>query len=174
MVGPVARLHPKIKGVTGSQAAGASIVSFNASAYESYGKSQSFNAPVSEEAAFQYGAALNSLLTGPRSQKHRIRIGDTTTVFWTEKPTLIEDLFADLFSGGSQAVEEIQDVTRRVQIQQLLEAVRSGGRYVEQGNRRPHFTFSVWRQMRPVFPSDSSTALRFRNSSRSYTTTTRA
>jgi len=139
IVGPVARLHPKIKGVTGSQAAGASIVSFNASAYESYGKSQSFNAPVSEEAAFQYGAALNSLLTGPRSQKHRIRIGDTTTVFWTEKPTIIEDLFADLFSSGSQAVEEIQDVTRRVQIQQLLEAVRSGGRYEEQGESQTPF-----------------------------------
>lgn len=139
IVGPVARLHPKIKGVTGSQAAGASIVSFNANAFESYGKSQSFNAPVSEEAAFQYGAALNSLLTGPRSKKHRIRIGDTTTVFWTEKPTLIEDLFADLFSGGSQSVEEILDVTLRAQIQQLLEAVRSGGRYEGQGESQTPF-----------------------------------
>jgi len=139
IVGPVARLHPKIKGVTGSQAAGASIVSFNASAYESYGKSQSFNAPVSEEAAFQYGTALNSLLTGPKSKKHRIRIGDTTTVFWTEKPTIIEDLFADLFSGGSQAAEETQDTTRRTQLQQLLEAVRSGGRYEEHGESQTPF-----------------------------------
>ncbi len=139
VVGPVARLHPKIKGVTGSQAAGASIVSFNATAYESYGKSQSFNAPVSEKAAFQYGTALNSLLTGPRSKKHRIRIGDTTTVFWTEKPTVIEDLFADLFSGGSQAVEETHDVTRRAQLQQLLEAVRSGGRYEEHGESQTPF-----------------------------------
>jgi CRISPR-associated protein Csd1 len=138
-VGPVARLHPKIKGVTGSQAAGASIVSFNASAYESYGKSQSFNAPVSEEAAFQYGTALNSLLTGPKSKKHRIRIGDTTTVFWTEKPTNVEDLFADLFSGGSQVVEEVQDTTRRAQIQQLLEAIRSGSRYEEQGKSETPF-----------------------------------
>lgn len=138
-VGPVARLHPKIKGVTGSQAAGASIVSFNANAYESYGKSQSFNAPVNEQAAFQYGTALNSLLTGPRSKRHRIRIGDTTTVFWTERPTVIEDLFADLFSGGSQGTEEIQDATRRAQIQHLLEAVRSGDRYGEHGETQTPF-----------------------------------
>ena len=43
----IARLHePKIKGVGGAQSSGALLVSFNASAYESYGKSQSYNAPV--------------------------------------------------------------------------------------------------------------------------------
>ena len=130
---PIARLHPKIKGVTGAQAAGASIVSFNANAYESYGKAQSYNAPVSEAAAFRYGTALNSLLTGPKSQKHRIRIGDTTTVFWTEKPSIVEDCFADIFSGGYQATEEVQDETKRGQLQRVLEAIRSGGKYQELG-----------------------------------------
>jgi len=131
--GPIARLHPKIKGVTGSQAAGASLVSFNANAYESYGKTQSYNAPVSESAAFQYGTALNSLLTGPQSAKHRIRIGDTTTVIWTDKPSLVEDCLADIFGSGSQAAEEIQDIGKREQIKRLLEAVRSGGRYQDLG-----------------------------------------
>ncbi|MCX8496600.1 MAG: type I-C CRISPR-associated protein Cas8c/Csd1 [Akkermansiaceae bacterium] len=130
---PIARLHPKIKGVTGAQAAGASIVSFNANAYESYGKAQSYNAPVSEAAAFRYGTALNSLLAGPKSSKHRIRIGDTTTVFWTEKPSIVEDCFADIFSGGSQATEEVQDETKRGQLQRVLEAIRSGGEYQELG-----------------------------------------
>ena len=130
---PIARLHPKIKGVTGAQAAGASIVSFNANAYESYGKAQSYNAPVSEAAAFRYGTALNSILTGPKSQKHRIRIGDTTTVFWTEKPSIVEDCFANIFAGGSQATEEVQDETKRGQIQRVLEAIRSGGKYQELG-----------------------------------------
>jgi CRISPR-associated protein Csd1 len=132
-VAPIARLHPKIKGVVGAQAAGASLVSFNATAYESYGKSQSYNAPVSEKAAFQYGTALNSLLTGPQSRKHRIRIGDTSTVFWTEKQTLFEDCLADIFSSGSQGAEEIQDINKRAQIQRLLEAVRSGGNHQEFG-----------------------------------------
>ena len=130
---PIARLHPKIKGVTGAQAAGASIVSFNANAYESYGKAQSYNAPVSEAAAFRYGTALNSILTGPKSQKHRIRIGDTTTVFWTEKPSIVEDCFASIFAGGSQSAEEVQDETKRGQLQRVLEAIRSGGRYQELG-----------------------------------------
>ncbi|QJE95728.1 type I-C CRISPR-associated protein Cas8c/Csd1 [Luteolibacter luteus] len=133
-VGPVARLHPKIKGVTGAQSSGASLVSFNASAYESYGKEQSYNSPVGEDAAFRYGTALNSLLTGPKSSKHRIRIGDTTTVFWTEKPTAMEDCFAGLISSGSQAVEEAQDEIQRERITRLLEAVRSGGHFQEFGD----------------------------------------
>lgn len=138
-VAPIARLHPKIKGVVGAQAAGASLVSFNANAYESYGKSQSYNAPVSEAAAFQYGTALNSLLTGPQSRKHRIRIGDTSTVFWTEKRTLVEDHLAAIFSSGSQAIEEVQDITQRAQIQRLLEAVRSGGNFQEFGEANTPF-----------------------------------
>ncbi len=143
----IARLHPKIKGVTGSQAAGASIVSFNATAYESYLNYPPYGppgpqgkvSPVSEDAAFQYGTALNSLLTGPQSKKHRIRIGDTTTVFWTENRTVVEDCFADIFSGGSQAIEEVQDITKREQIKLLLEAIRSGGRYQEHGESNTPF-----------------------------------
>ena len=130
---PIARLHPKIKSVTGAQSSGASLVSFNASAYESYGKSQSYNAPVSETAAFRYGTALNSLLAGPKSNKHRIRIGDTTTVFWTDQPSDLEDCFAEIFSEGSQGMVEVQDETKRTQIQRLLEAIRAGTYYQEFG-----------------------------------------
>ncbi len=86
----IARLHPKIKGVMGAQAAGASLVSFNDSAYESYGKEQSYNSPVGEDAAFRYGTALNALLNSPQAAKHRIRIGDTTCVFWTDKKTVFK------------------------------------------------------------------------------------
>ena len=46
---PIARLHPAIKGVWGARSGGASIVSFNKDAFCSYGKTQSYNAPVSEE-----------------------------------------------------------------------------------------------------------------------------
>lgn len=136
---PIARLHPKIKGVTGSQSAGASLVSFNAKAYESYGKEQSFNAPVSKESAFQYGTALNSLLMGPKSVKHRIRIGDTTTVFWTDRPCIIEDCIAELFSGGSNAEGQSQDVGTREQVKQLLDAIRSGDGYKDLGDPLTHF-----------------------------------
>lgn len=95
--GPIARLHPNIKGVTGAQSSGASIISFNLKSSESYGKEQGLNAPVSEKAAFAYTTALNYLL---KSEKHRIRIGDTTTVFWAEKTScsLEEDLLSGLIN----------------------------------------------------------------------------
>lgn len=97
----IARLHPKIKGIAGAQSGGAPLVSFNEPAYESYGKEQSYNSPVGEDAAFRYGTALNSLLNGPQSPKHRIRIGDTTCVFWTDKKTNLEDWFRDGDGGLS-------------------------------------------------------------------------
>jgi CRISPR-associated protein Csd1 len=124
---PIARLHPKIKSVTGAQSAGASLVSFNAPAYESYGKDQSFNAPVSKKAAFQYGTALNSLLNGPKSSKHRIRIGETTCVFWTDQPSIVEDVFGIFASEGSNAPTQAQDEDTRSKLETLLKAIRLGG-----------------------------------------------
>ena len=41
----IARIHRGIKGVPGAQSSGAALVSFNATAFESYGKEQSYNAP---------------------------------------------------------------------------------------------------------------------------------
>ncbi|MFV0338251.1 MAG: type I-C CRISPR-associated protein Cas8c/Csd1 [Chthoniobacterales bacterium] len=124
---PIARLHPKIKSVAGAQSSGASLVSFNAPAYESYGKDQSFNAPVSEKAAFQYGTALNSLLNGPKSAKHRIRIGDTTCVFWTDQKSVFEDAFGLLATEGSNAPAQVQDQNLRSKIEILLKQIRLGG-----------------------------------------------
>lgn len=74
-------VHPFIKGVYGAQSSGASIVSFNAPAFCSYGKEQSLNAPVGKYAAFAYTSALNYLLSD-RDNVHRI--GDTSVVCWAE------------------------------------------------------------------------------------------
>jgi CRISPR-associated protein Csd1 len=76
----IARLHPAIKGVWGAQTAGANIVSFNLAAFSSYGKEQSYNAPVGERAAFAYTTALNHLLRKGSTQ--RMQVGDASTVFW--------------------------------------------------------------------------------------------
>lgn len=83
-VAPIARLHPPIKGVYGAQSSGASLVSFNARAFESYGHEgeQGRNAPVSEYAAKAYAMALNYLLADPR---HHMRLGDMTVVYWSER-----------------------------------------------------------------------------------------
>lgn len=73
--------HPAIKGVADAQSSGAALVSFNASAFCSYGKEQNYNAPVGKYAAFAYTSALNYLLSD-RENVHRI--GDTTVVCWAE------------------------------------------------------------------------------------------
>ncbi len=93
--GMIAKLHPSIKGVVGAQSSGASLVSFNASAFESFGRDggQGSNAPVSERAAFAYGAALNYLIA---DGKHHMRLGDMTVVFWAEDA---EPIYAQLFAG---------------------------------------------------------------------------
>ncbi len=100
--GPVALLHPSIKGVRGAQSSGASIVSFNDDAYVSYGKKQSYNAPVSVNTTFAYTTALNYLLSNP---KNRIKIGDTTVVFWAEREPE-ENLIAAFFDPPEEPKEQ--------------------------------------------------------------------
>ncbi|MCD8366763.1 MAG: type I-C CRISPR-associated protein Cas8c/Csd1 [Clostridiales bacterium] len=80
-VSPIAKLHPSIKGVRGASTMGASLVSFNAPAFESYGHTQGGNAPVGEYAAFAYTTALNALLA---DNEHCQVIGDTTVVCWAQ------------------------------------------------------------------------------------------
>ena len=93
-VGPIARLHPSIKGVMGAQSSGAALISFNLDAFTSHGKEQGANAPVSESAAFAYSTALNALLTpsgvsekGRATYSNRVMLGETTVVFWAEHGT---------------------------------------------------------------------------------------
>ncbi len=105
---PVARLHPSIKGVQGAQSSGASLVSFNAPAFESYGHEQTdgtgqgLNSPVSEDAAFRYGAVLNRLIA---DRQHVQYIGDTAVVYWAEDAEpLCQDVFSCAMFGGASEV----------------------------------------------------------------------
>lgn len=138
-VGPIAILHPKIKGVKDAQPSGAALVSFNNSSFESYGKKkeQGLNSPISETAAHQYTSALNSLLTGPQRHKHRFTLADSTLVFWTEEKTPAEDILADIFSTPPK--EESQDASKLDSIKKLLEAIRLGVTPAEFGNNQTPF-----------------------------------
>lgn len=91
---PIERLHAPIKGVWGAQTSGANIVSFNARAFESYGKTQrqGENAPVSKAAAFAYTTALNHLLR--KDSPQRMQVGDASTVFWAEQDHELETALA--------------------------------------------------------------------------------
>ena len=115
---PVERLHPKVKGVRGTQSSGAAIVSFNLDAFESFGKGQGANAPVSARAAFAYTSALNKLLE--RDSRQRVQIGDATTVFWAEAAaddraaTEAKNLFAMLADGPRTDEEETAAVADKI------------------------------------------------------------
>lgn len=78
----LARIHTSTKGVMGANATGGTLVGFNLDSSRSYGKEQSYNAPVNEAMMFKYTTALNELLS---NNSNRLVIGDTTCAFWTEK-----------------------------------------------------------------------------------------
>jgi CRISPR-associated protein Csd1 len=112
------RLHTAIKGVWGAQTSGANIVSFNLDAFNSFGKTQGANAPVSVSAAFAYTTALNYLLA--KDSSRRVQVGDASTVFWAQGQDDVEDVFAQVFG-------ELGDPDARgEQVKALYEAVHSG------------------------------------------------
>ncbi|MBW8828987.1 MAG: type I-C CRISPR-associated protein Cas8c/Csd1 [Burkholderiales bacterium] len=120
---PIQRLHSAIKGVWGAQSSGANIVSFNARAFESYGKTerQGENAPVSERAAFAYTTALNHLLA--TDSRNRVQVGDASTVFWADSASRFDSEFtlADFF--GENKDHPDQGIRA---VQALHEALSSG------------------------------------------------
>lgn len=100
----IAKLHPVIKNIRGAQAAGASLVSFNATAFNSYGKENGYNAPVSEYAAFAYTSALNKLVS---DNDHKVFSGDTTVVCWTEDgESAYQDVFAGIFNSDDEVKQK--------------------------------------------------------------------
>ncbi|MBM9519190.1 type I-C CRISPR-associated protein Cas8c/Csd1 [Desulforhopalus vacuolatus] len=126
---PLARLHSSIKGVRGAQSSGASLVAFNQKSFESYGKTQSYNAPVSQQVVFCYTTALNFLLR--KESRQKIIIGDTTVVFWAAKQTPAEDFFADILAPPVKSKKTGTDQTEDDQktsllLHDLFEAVRDG------------------------------------------------
>ncbi len=109
---PIARLHPKIKGVINADAKGIPLVSFNADAFCSYGKEQGMNAPVGKYAAFAYTTALNHLLA---DRDRVIFLGDTTVVCWVEGgERSYQDILSALLSDRPSPYSE----------RELLEKVR--------------------------------------------------
>lgn len=124
---PVARLHPSLKGVWGAQSSGASLISFNLDAFNSYGHEQGDNAPVSEGAAFAYTTALNRFLE--KDSGHRLQIGDASTVFWADaseaEAARAEGFFAAFFDTA--ATEKIEALNIGAQ----LARIRAGERLAE-------------------------------------------
>ncbi len=95
---------------------GASLVSFNESAYESYGKKKGDNAPISVTDEFKSSTAFKYLLRS----RQRLRIGEATTVYWAEKKTPLEIMFGQILDPN------IADESGAESVRIFLEAVRQG------------------------------------------------
>lgn len=112
--------------IPGSQAV-AKIVSFQVkSGYDSYGKEQGANAPISEESEFAYSTALKHLL---RSDSHnKFLIGNRTFLFWAsndhEAGKRTEETIFDLF--GFSDVEEDDPNAKIEQVRKVFKAIYSG------------------------------------------------
>jgi len=121
---PVARLHPSIKGVWGAQTAGASIVSVNLDAFTSYGHEQGDNAPVSEAMAFAYTTVLNRFLE--RDSRHRIQVGDASTVFWADASDADVAAESEALFGALVADMPIDEMKEAGKVRSALENIRAG------------------------------------------------
>ncbi|MEZ5589882.1 MAG: type I-C CRISPR-associated protein Cas8c/Csd1 [Gammaproteobacteria bacterium] len=135
--GPLARLHPSIKGVWGGQSSGGNIISFNLPAFSSYNKDQGANAPISEQSAFAYTTALNDLLrqrAPDASVVHCLQVGDASTVFWAEKTNHpLEQSFTSLFGEPPKDSDPGQGVQA---VRALYRAVEQGGYTPDDSNTR--------------------------------------
>lgn len=135
-VAPIARLHPSLKRVRGAQAVGASLVSFNERAYESYNrtKAQGLNSPISEKATFAYTTVLNYLLSDANPNK-KLFLGDATVVYWAESenrayesafaafvdPADLEDDSSAKQTGRKKAEKALKTVTEKVTRAKMLD-----------------------------------------------------
>lgn len=118
--GLIARLFPQVTGIPGAQSSGASLVSFNFDATESYGKKQAYNASISKEVAFKAGTALKYLL-GNRDR--RIPLGNTIVTFWSDRPAPPENALVALMLNGKGTAED--NATNEL-IQRAFEEMRKG------------------------------------------------
>ncbi len=104
----IARTHTGIKGVMGAQSSGAALVSFNEQSFLSYGKEQSFNAPVGKYAMFAYTTALNYLLS---QREYVYLLGDATVVFWAEDG---DEHYQEMLHSMFEAEDDNQETIKGV------------------------------------------------------------
>jgi CRISPR-associated protein Csd1 len=128
---PIAQTHPTIGNVGGAQSSGAYIVSFNQEAFNSYNRKHGSNAPVSEIAAFEYTAALNTLLA--RNSPNKAQIAGATTVFWADsgKPgqaILAEGVVAALIDPPDRGTGTDPQIDQQesAKVRTILEAIAKG------------------------------------------------
>ena len=117
----ISRLHTSTS-IIGAKS-NAKLVGFQKnSGYDSYGKKQSYNAPVSVKAEAAYTKALKHLIN---SKENIFRLGNDTVVFWAEKQEA--ESFESMFSVFFNPDKDSDDPDRNVrEVKNLFAAVQTG------------------------------------------------
>ena len=105
----------------------AKLISFQKKqGYDSYGKLQGANAPISKEADFKYSTALNFLLR--KGSKNVFRIGSRVYVFWaSSKNKETEEFEESFFSFFNSKAGNEDNPNRHIQkVEKVFNAVHSG------------------------------------------------
>lgn len=113
--------HPRIKGLAavGGRPGGDTLIGFDKEAFQSYGLKQSFNAAVSEEAAWAYSEALNGLIRNAAT-----RLGGTIIAHWFKEKVEQEN---DPLYFITEA-PEIQELNAQQRARELLQSLEMGKR----------------------------------------------
>ncbi len=137
----IVALEAPIKGVRGANSMGASLVSVNnkvknsinagaVPAFASFIKEQGYNSPIGKKASFAYTTALNDLLR--KDSKQKLQVGDSTTIYWSEKPSVLEN---DMFFFFSEPPKD--DPARNTEaVKALYESIWRGAYVVPEDNIR--------------------------------------
>ena len=146
---PLARLFLQISGLPGAQPSGASLVSFNFDASESYGAKKTYNASLSARAAFESGTVLKMLL-GDR--KRRISFGNTFVIFWANRSAPHEESVVLQLLGGRLSSEDELTLQK---IEEMLRAIRAGK------TELPYLDFETHFCILGISPNASRLSVRF-------------
>lgn len=129
----IARLHPPIGGIGEKPIPLAAINDGVSPAFSSLGKSQGYNFPVGQKAAFAYATALRHLLR--KDSRQRFRLADSVVVFWAEKASGegFEQAFLDFLDPPKD------DPDRGAQaVASLYSSIREGRSFTSDDRQRFH------------------------------------
>lgn len=123
--GPLARLTSATP-IPGNSP-GAALVGMQVnSGYDSYGKSQAYNAPISKDAEFCYTSALKALLG--KDSHNKLKVGDRIFLFWgSGEDSVVNDVENSFWDLSYLDFEKVDDPNESIdKIQELYKSIWSG------------------------------------------------
>lgn len=152
---PIARIHSKIKGISGGLATGTVLVSFKNPSENSYGNSQSYNSNISEKAMLKYTEALNYIIG---TKKQKMLLDDMTVLCWAmSKNEMCNDIMAALLFHNTDVIgeEEMEDM-----LKSMLSDAREGNLLPERTSME-HIDSNIDFYMLGLKPNSSRLSVKF-------------